>query len=144
VDYPLLRGKHHMNDWEVILQLGTEGGSVTLYGMQTEQGWLFSRSVTELIDEERIPHDSPVVDSWEAAIGLLDRIDGKGSFLLQFIRLFRNEFGQRYEVDLKKITPPSRALIAGATSVRPNYSDPSWRRLTLGRIIMRGPWPYAP
>src|SRR6266581_3169696 len=47
----------HMGDWEVILQLGAEGGSVTLYGMETERGWLFY----------------PVVNSWEAAVALLDR-----------------------------------------------------------------------
>jgi hypothetical protein len=65
-----------MGDWEVILQLGAEGGSVTLYGMRTERGWLFSRNVSdwtpELVGEERIQHKSPVVDSWEAAVTLLD------------------------------------------------------------------------
>ena len=67
--------RNHMGNWEVILQLGAEGGSVTLYGMQTERGWLFSRNVSdwtpELIGEERIQHKSPVVDSWEAAVALL-------------------------------------------------------------------------
>ena len=36
-----------MGDWEVILQLGAEGGSVTLYGMETERGWLFYRDVSD-------------------------------------------------------------------------------------------------
>jgi len=44
--------------------------------METERGWRFSRSVSdwspELIGEERIQHKSPVVDSWQAAIALLD------------------------------------------------------------------------
>ncbi len=66
-----------MGDWEVILQLGAEGGSVTLYGMETERGWLFYRDVSdwspELIGEERIQHKSPVVDSWDAAVALLDQ-----------------------------------------------------------------------
>ena len=66
-----------MGDWEVMLQLGAEGGSVTLYGMETERGWLFYRDVSdwspELIGEERIQHKSPVVNSWEAAVALLDR-----------------------------------------------------------------------
>ncbi len=56
---------------------GAEGGSITLFGVRSPRGWLYSRSVDdwtpELIDEERIEHDSNVVDSWEAALGLLDR-----------------------------------------------------------------------
>jgi hypothetical protein len=47
----------HIKDWTIVLQLGAEGGSLTLYGMQTERGWLFSRSLDdwspELIGEER-------------------------------------------------------------------------------------------
>jgi hypothetical protein len=66
-----------MNKSEVILELGAEGGSITLYGIQTEGGWIFSRNVIdwtpELIDEERIQHKSPVVNSWEAALALLDQ-----------------------------------------------------------------------
>jgi hypothetical protein len=93
-----------MSDWEVILEVGAEGGSVTLYGIQTqpsffsaaaprsglhvakaaelrkvdpkltEQGWFFKMNSTESIDEElHSQFDSPVVDSWEAAIGLFDR-----------------------------------------------------------------------
>ncbi len=45
--------------------------------MQTERGWLFSRNVSdwtpELLGEERIQHKSPVVDSWEAALALVER-----------------------------------------------------------------------
>src|SRR6266851_9124039 len=64
-----------MEDWQVILQLGAEGGSVTLYGIETERGWLFYVSdwSPELIGEERIQHKSPVVNSWEAAVALLDQ-----------------------------------------------------------------------
>jgi hypothetical protein len=44
-----------MNDSEVIIELGAEGGSVTLYGIRTERGWFFSREVIDsglmLIDE---------------------------------------------------------------------------------------------
>ena len=67
---------HGMRHWEVILELGAEGGSVALYGLETEEGWVFSRSVSdwspELIGEERIQHNSPLVDSWQAAIALLN------------------------------------------------------------------------
>ncbi len=66
-----------MGDWEVILQLGAEGGSIGLYGMETERGWLFYRDVSdltpELIGEERVQHKSPVVQSWQAALALLDQ-----------------------------------------------------------------------
>ncbi len=66
-----------MNKSEVILELGAEGGSITLYGMQTEGGWVFSRNVIdwtpELVGEERVQHKSPVVHSWGAALALLDQ-----------------------------------------------------------------------
>jgi hypothetical protein len=66
-----------MLEKEVIVEFGAEGGSMTLFGVRSPRGWLYSRSVDdwtpELIDEERIEHDSNVVDSWEAALGLLDR-----------------------------------------------------------------------
>ena len=67
----------HIKDWTIVLQLGAEGGSLTLYGMQAEQGWVFCRNLIDwtpqLIDEERIQHKSPVVDSWGAALTLLDQ-----------------------------------------------------------------------
>ena len=58
-----------VNESEVIIELGAEGGSITLSGFRTERGWSFSRALTdwtpELIDEERIQHQSAVVDSWK-------------------------------------------------------------------------------
>jgi hypothetical protein len=66
-----------MNSSEVIIKLGAKGGSVTLYGTRAERGWHFIREVDDctpgLIDEERIKHQSAVADSWEAALGLLDK-----------------------------------------------------------------------
>lgn len=62
---------------EVILQVGAEGGSVTLYGVRTGKGWLFSRELIDqtalLLDEPEIQHTSQFVDSWDAALGLMDR-----------------------------------------------------------------------
>jgi hypothetical protein len=67
----------NVGDWQVILELGAEGGSITLCGMETEGGWFFSRNVSdwspELIGEESIQYKSRVVDSWEAAVALLDQ-----------------------------------------------------------------------
>jgi hypothetical protein len=62
---------------EVVLEVGAEGGSITLYGLRTNQGWVFSRKVIdqtpELIDEQSIATNSECVGPWEAALGLLDR-----------------------------------------------------------------------
>ena len=66
-----------MNASETILEVGGEGGSITLYGIRTETGWLFSREVIdqspELIDEAAIQHESKTVTSWPAALELMSR-----------------------------------------------------------------------
>jgi hypothetical protein len=70
-----------MNENEIIVEIGAAGGSITLYGLRTESGWLFSREVidsTPLLLPEEFPegvihHSSSVVDSWEEALKLLDR-----------------------------------------------------------------------
>jgi hypothetical protein len=71
-----------MNESEVILEIGAEGGSITLYGVRTQHGWCFSRKVIdwtpELIDEEPINEEpfqrkATIVNSWEAALDLLDQ-----------------------------------------------------------------------
>ena len=57
-----------MENNEIILRVGAEGGSLTLYGVRTKQGWLFSR---EVIDQTPLPlnvpgikHRTKVVSSW--------------------------------------------------------------------------------
>ena len=68
-----------MEQNEVIVEVGAEGGSLTLFGVRTKQGWLFSRNVIDqslmLLDDEEaeIRHDSESVDSFTAALGLLDK-----------------------------------------------------------------------
>jgi hypothetical protein len=102
-----------MPEKEVIVEIGAEGGSITLLGirrqrgwLRRQRGWLYSISVDEdewLLDEERIDaiaghdakvqanrtlarlralfrwaiekvrQDSNAVDTWEAALVLLDR-----------------------------------------------------------------------
>jgi GTP diphosphokinase / guanosine-3',5'-bis(diphosphate) 3'-diphosphatase len=63
---------------EVILQIGVEGGKLTLYGSRTASGWLFSLNVydcTPLLLDEGGPadqHTSSRVTSWADAIALLD------------------------------------------------------------------------
>jgi hypothetical protein len=62
---------------EIIFKASAAGGSVTLYGVRTNHGWRFTRQVIDqtpnLIDEPWIQHKSEVVDSWQAALELMDR-----------------------------------------------------------------------
>jgi hypothetical protein len=73
---------------QVILELGSEFGSVTLSGMRGSQGWRFCiESVDQsaaMLDEEdlkgpplfgkrEIRHVTEWVDSWEDALALLDK-----------------------------------------------------------------------
>src|SRR3990172_4575580 len=66
-----------MEQSEIIFKVGAAGGSVTLYGVRANHGWLFSRQVIdqtpELIDEPAIRHKSEVTVSWQAALELMDR-----------------------------------------------------------------------
>lgn len=66
-----------MEQNEIIFKVGAAGGSVSLYGVRTNHGWLFSRQAIdqtpELIDEPCIHHKSGVVDSWPAALELMDK-----------------------------------------------------------------------
>lgn len=66
-----------MDQPEVIIKVGTEGGAVTLLGERTGSGWIFARHVIDhtplMIDEECIEHQSEFVDCWPAALALLSR-----------------------------------------------------------------------
>lgn len=67
-----------INMQEVILQVGVDGGDLTLYGSRTAGGWQFSLGVHDctplLVDEgdPAIRHTSSRVTSWADAITLLD------------------------------------------------------------------------
>ena len=69
--------KNDKKQCEIILEVGAEGGRVTLFGLRTEKGWIFSREVIdqtpEFIDESGIMHTSKAVDSWSNALKLLDQ-----------------------------------------------------------------------
>lgn len=73
----LLMQRDDMEDREMILKIGGEGGGLTLWGKQTETGWIFSRNVTDqsttLFGEDEITHTSSSVSSWGDAIALLDK-----------------------------------------------------------------------
>jgi hypothetical protein len=62
---------------KVIVKVGVELGSIALHGMQAERGWKFVREVNDqtpdLLDEEPIHTKSETVDTWAAALKLLDK-----------------------------------------------------------------------
>jgi len=67
-----------MEQSEVIVEIGGEGGSLAIYGIRTKLGWIFSREVVDqsllFIDEgPTIQHSSKIVSSWPEALELLDR-----------------------------------------------------------------------
>jgi hypothetical protein len=62
-----------MPEKEVIVEIGAAGGSITLFGIRSQRGWLYSMSVEERALEEGYEYDSDAVDTWEAALVLLDR-----------------------------------------------------------------------
>ena len=61
---------------ELLLRVSAAGGSITLYGKSTANGWQFSRSVNDLaatlINEPHIAHASDTVTNWNDALALLD------------------------------------------------------------------------
>ncbi len=62
---------------QIIVEVGSEGGSLTLYGIQSAEGWQFRVETNEvaLVDDEDMP-DLPVrrwVETWRSALKQLDR-----------------------------------------------------------------------
>ncbi|MDF0728926.1 hypothetical protein PY093_20140 [Cytobacillus sp. S13-E01] len=74
-------------NWEKILVLGGEGGSVTLFGLRAEEsGWIFMKETNEsalidLFDDEDLSsiaiNQSKEVYQWSAALELLGRHFGR-------------------------------------------------------------------
>jgi hypothetical protein len=72
-----------MNKNEVILEVGAEGGSLTLVGTKVEHGWRFQMirdesSFEDILTEEdckglELQSESSWVGSWEAALALFDK-----------------------------------------------------------------------
>jgi hypothetical protein len=98
---------------EVILEVGAEGGSLTLYGARTPDGWRYSRRVLDqtmalldLDDGEVIDEESAVVGSWSAALALLDKYPWHRLYPLEVHPEFRGRVMQavvaRVREDLDK------------------------------------------
>ena len=62
---------------EVIVHVAGEGGSIALYGLRSEIGWLFSREFIDpaIAHEEESPIEarSKIVGSWPDALALLEK-----------------------------------------------------------------------
>jgi hypothetical protein len=63
------------SEWQVVLEVGAEGGRLTIYGLSTRHGWRFSRQTIDdsaaFLGEPREQRESDIVDSWEKALELL-------------------------------------------------------------------------
>ncbi|WEN41952.1 hypothetical protein CKCBHOJB_01534 [Thauera sp. GDN1] len=61
---------------EVIVEVGSEGGSLTLYGIQSAGGWQFRAETNEaaLLDDEDMPDspERPWAETWRSALKQLD------------------------------------------------------------------------
>lgn len=61
---------------EVIIDVGSEGEGLTLYGLRTSEGWVFSRQViaqtSKVSDGSWNRHAKRPVKTWSAALNLLD------------------------------------------------------------------------
>ncbi len=94
---------------EVILRVGAEGGSLTLYGARTPGGWRFSRRVIDqtmalldLDDGEVIDEESAVVGSWAAALALMDRYQWHRLYPLEVHPAFRARVMQAVVARLRR------------------------------------------
>jgi len=69
-------GQRMGRDKQVIVVVGCEGGSVTLYGIQSPDGWQFRAETNEaaLLDDEVMPtlQVRPWVATWRSALKQLD------------------------------------------------------------------------
>lgn len=67
-----------MQNWQTIIKVAGEGGSISLFGLQqADKRWIFSRHINEMdygIDDiDAISHSSHVVHTWEGGLDLLNR-----------------------------------------------------------------------
>lgn len=72
---------------EIIVEVGAEGGSITLYGIRLRGEWVFSRHTidqfAQAADGTFEPLDSQTATSWSEALALLDSYPWHRLFPLQ-------------------------------------------------------------
>jgi hypothetical protein len=75
-----------MHTSEIIVEIGAEGGSLTLYGKRETSGWLFSRRVIDqsavMLGDDAIDLTSSVVNTWPQALDLLGQYRWEGLYPL--------------------------------------------------------------
>ena len=116
---------------EIILRIAAEGGGITLVGIRKEGGWLFRRDVRdwtpELLDEDWLAHESRPVDSWEAALDLLDQYPWHVLSPITIHPAFRKAVFDAIEVRYDAGADPSNDKFAPAKRSSSNYEK--WQRL---------------
>jgi hypothetical protein len=98
-----------------------------LYRVRDPDGWRYSTSVfdqtpflpPDKFDEPEIRKESEVVNSWEAALRLTDRIPGTDSTRSQFIPSFASAFGLPYKTGSAAIEDQRRI---GSLNVGASYA----------------------
>ena len=85
----------NQSEREVILEVGAEGGCLTICGMRLPQGWQFSCQLIDdsaaFLGEPREQHDSETVDSWAKALALLNSYPWQKLYPLQVHPEFREQ-----------------------------------------------------
>lgn len=109
---------------DVILKLGAEGGSLTLYGLLTKEGCSFTLGTydctPELIDEgPAIQRKSGVAHSWDAALELLDE---NRSWPKLFPKCIHPDFKTEIWAAVQQRLRPSAELIRWRELCRPFFS----------------------
>jgi hypothetical protein len=126
---------------EVILDIGAEGGSLTIEGVKAAHGWRF-RMVKDdasyaLLDEDDRPAEyrredwvksSDWVESLEAALALLGQYRGTGFIRCRCIPISRRGFGRRCRNDTTRtgvgiLTALREAATAGAGCATGRQTD---------------------
>ena len=97
------------NDKQVIIEVGAEGGALTLYGIQSPDGWQFrtetdEAALADLIDDEDLTDlpQRPWVGTWRAALKQLDAYPWTQMFPLTVHPDFRDKVFKALQTRKKK------------------------------------------
>ncbi|SEA42433.1 GIY-YIG nuclease family protein [Acidovorax soli] len=113
-----------MEQGEVVLKAGAEGGSITLYGIRNNKDWFFGLNVVDqtpsFINESDAVHDSGVVNSWLEALELLDQYTWHELYPLEVHPEFRG-----------KVFDAASTRVKSSTSDIAQQHLPNWKSLCL-------------
>ena len=98
---------------EVILEVGTEGGSITLHGVRTASGWRYFREADDqtpqLVGDPSLQHRSAPCETWWEALALLNRYPWEHLYAVA-------------------VHPEFRELVREALLLRTRGEEPRWSR----------------